>query len=804
MKAKLKSVLSIFMIFCLMLGLCACGNKDGSDAKTTDSPADTAQPDYIYTAEHKTLPDSGEYKNFNFAPYCLTESGFYMSYYAKVGENIPEGMTPEYEGQYDILEPRLAFSSYDGKSEPLENYAPVQPETDSDGKRDFQASVSLENLFLNGEGNIVTLESVYCSWSDAPEDIKPNDEEYMGHYCSEQAYYVRTLDETGAELSCARLETDIDSYISTYGARLDEQGNLVVTTEMGVRSFGMDGQPVYELDFGGYVISLTKLRDGRVAVLGFDDNGGYGQTVKIIDGAAKAFDSTSCTLPDDVYELVDGGGEYDLYFTSGTLFCGYRLEEEASEPLFDWLDCDINSNGVYKVSAGEDGVFRGFVYDDVMEVFVLSKAPYDSVPQKEHLTMAALYLDSNTQRAVINFNRSSDKYRIDVKDYSEYNTPDDWSAGYTKLFTEIMSGNMPDILSVSSELPYRQLAAKGLLEDLKPYIEADAELDLSDFFPNVISAMEVDGKLFAACSGFMVQTAAGAASIVGDTPGWTYDDYFAALEKMPEGCEGFDLGVDRNTILQVCLALDLADYVDWTTGECRFDSEDFINLLNFAASFPDLLDNNYQVSEEDSSAARIAAGKQMLTAVGFSSTDYMTENFDELFGGKATLIGFPTNHGVGNVIGMAESYAMSSTCKNKDAAWEFLRGFFTEEYQDTIYYLPTNMNAFEKQLEKAMETEYVQDANGNYLLDENGERIPVSRGTMYDGITYKEIYATTPEQAQQLRDVIAGAEKLLDYDSSIIDIVTAEASAFFAGQKSAEEVAKLVQSKANIYVNEQR
>ena len=41
-------------------------------------------------------------------------------------------------------------------------------------------------------------------------------------------------------------------------------------------------------------------------------------------------------------------------------------------------------------------------------------------------------------------------------------------------------------------------------------------------------------------------------------------------------------------------------------------------------------------------------------------------------------------------------------------------------------------------------------------------------------------------------------------DQSIIDIVLEEAAAYFAGQKSAQDVAKLIQSKANIYINEQR
>ena len=47
------------------------------------------------------------------------------------------------------------------------------------------------------------------------------------------------------------------------------------------------------------------------------------------------------------------------------------------------------------------------------------------------------------------------------------------------------------------------------------------------------------------------------------------------------------------------------------------------------------------------------------------------------------------------------------------------------------------------------------------------------------------------------------AGKLVD-DETIMGIVSEQAQAFFNGQKSAEEVARLIQSKVNIYVNEQR
>jgi len=68
----------------------------------------------------------------------------------------------------------------------------------------------------------------------------------------------------------------------------------------------------------------------------------------------------------------------------------------------------------------------------------------------------------------------------------------------------------------------------------------------------------------------------------------------------------------------------------------------------------------------------------------------------------------------------------------------------------------------------------------------------------------EEIYCLTEDQVQQIRELILTTTKVADYNQEILDIVKEQAAPFFAGQKTAQEVAKLVQSKANIYVNEQR
>ena len=60
---------------------------------------------------------------------------------------------------------------------------------------------------------------------------------------------------------------------------------------------------------------------------------------------------------------------------------------------------------------------------------------------KEGLTLACMYLDWDLrQRMIVEYNKTNDEYRINVVDYSEYATDDDYNAGVTKLTTEISGG----------------------------------------------------------------------------------------------------------------------------------------------------------------------------------------------------------------------------------------------------------------------------------------------------------------------------------------------------------------------------
>ena len=814
---RTKRTVCLLLVLAMSLALAACGSSsapaptpsaDAENAAAAKAPAATEEPVMVYAADFQELIKDS--KNFTTVR-AYTDDGLYLSTWEKVGERIPEGAKPQFEGQYDVYETFLYRLGPDGKLEKLKNYEALEAPVDEEGRKDFTSGSDIVGMCFTPDG-FVTVEASYASWNENSDNVVLYSEEYFRGQKYEQHYYIRSFDLTGKELTRADIEVPQEGWLDAYNMKLDDKGNAIVSTGDGLRAIGLDGKDAYEISISGYIGNVLQLADGRLAVNVSDEQ----QVLGILDTDTGKLTDTY-PIGFDTYSAVAGSGDFDLYYTNGAYFYGYRLGAEKPVKLFNWISCDVNGSRVSVLDV-TDGVVTGTVstYDQKtqrygLELVKVKQVPSTAVAQKEALTMAVMYLDYNIQDMIIDFNRHSDQYRIEVIDYSEYgNEQDGWDAGETKLKTEILSGKMPDILCLNG-LNYRQLASRGLLEDLYPFIDADPSLKREDFFPNVLAALEVDGKLCSTVSGFYISSAIGAASVVGDKPGWTYDEFNEALASMPEGCTAFDQYVTRDNILSLCLALDMADYVDWSTGKVSFDSPAFINLLKFANSFPSEFDwENFDWSQEESTEDRLAQGKQMLVQTSaFSIEDVFYNNYTQFLGGKITYVGYPTAHGTGNMLSFANDagYAISSKSPNKEAAWSFLRTFLTRDYQtNSVYCMPSRIDVFDKKAEAAATIEYQKNEDGKFLLDDDGEKIPVVRGNMWNRETQKmeEIYALTDEQIAQIRELVETTTKVADFDQAILDIVTEQAAPFFAGQKTAEEVAKLVQSKANLYVNEQR
>lgn len=826
---KMKKTLCLIMALAMVFGLLsACG---GGDGKT-----DTETPEYTYVPTYTELgSDIGYVYNTVVSGGLIYVAGEvegeeiveqYQSYDENGNPILDEEGNPVMEEYtYTRTEPAMFTVNLDGTDfKRMESYtAPEFPEEAEGG------SFWINNLCSVPNGGVAVVENVYYSipvygedggdgGDTAAEDTpvatgaplaatssdisvdapapdtsgQPMDYQYV------EKYNLRVFDASGAQTFCAELSSLIESedyfYVSAFAvagtgeAVLMANGNAIYV----LNADGSLKGSIDTSDLSNGISNFVTLGDGSVAALVYgEDYAAF--DLRPVDTAAMQLGEATASLPTDAYSARPSGGGYDFCYNKGESFYGYKLADGSEEKLVTWINCDVNSNNLTSPYITEEGniVCLSSEYsntgDGATTYFItLTKTPYDQVPQKTTLTLACVYLGYDIKNQILDFNRKSSDYRIEVRDYSEFNTEDDYSAGYTKLITEIGSGAVPDIM-LTDGLPIETFGAKGLLADLWPFIDADEELGgRAGVLEPVFNALSQDGKLYEITSNFYITTIAGPASIVGTEPGWTYDEMYAALDQMPEGCELFSLGTTRSDVFSSICMLNLSRFVDWTTGECSFDSDDFISLMEFANRFPETFDwEHHEWTNEDSDAYRIKEGRQLLVTLSLSDP-YSYNYYSEMFNGDMALKGFPDVPGSGAVFNMnGTGLAIASTCKNQDAAWSFVRTLLTREYQENYTYgFCTNRELCEENIQSMVGESYYS----------------------YDQVTgeEKEIIFTQ-ENADLITDLINNTSMVADYNTSQInDIINEEVAYYFSGEKTAQDVAATIQNRVSIYVNEQR
>jgi ABC-type glycerol-3-phosphate transport system substrate-binding protein len=794
---KLKRTLALALSAAAMIGtLAGCGGKTDGAGGDSSSSSDS---EYVYVPSYVELSTTDYISGESSAVYGgkLYYSGREATSVGPDGTVYTDEDDENYWTYYTSTPALFSVDLSTGESERLEGYvAPALEEG-------VQGSAYVNNLCVTDSGEIWVAENSYSYHYDVPEGVTEDDDEYWNYYVDDgEQYYLRKLDSTGAELlnlDISYLNQDSD-YFYIGGFAVDGTGNLYITDgNETVYAFDSEGQELFEVTCDSYINGLLKLSDGSIAATGYM-SGSYG--VQKIDAATKAF-GDELDMPTNVYNTYDGGGDYLFYCGSDTDLYGYNATTGECEKILNWINCDVDCDDIMTVTAQEDGtifaISRSWADDNyVTEAVTMVRTPSSEVPQKITLTYACVYLDWTVRSQIINFNKSNDTYRIEVKDYSEYNTDDDYSAGLTKLTTEIIAGNVPDLLDVS-ELPIEQYAATGLLEDLYPYMDADSELNRSAFVPAVLSALETDGKLYQMGSSFAVSTVIGDPAVVGEGMGWTLDDLNAVLDEYPDA-DVFDYYYTASDMLTTACAYSMDDFVDWQTGECSFDSDGFVKVLEFCKRFPLEFDwDNYDYDDEyEDTPSRIANGKQLLIMTDISGFQSF-QMYKAMFGGNIVYKGFPCAAKNGNALTVSGGIAMTTSCKDKDGAWQFIRSMLTEDYQSSgnIWNFPTNQAAFDAKLQEAMKINYYTDP-------ETGEQVEQSTSAWCWGDLEVEIYAIRQDEADEILNMIDSVTNVYSYDTSITDIITDEAAAYFNGEKSAEETAKLIQSRVSLYVNEKR
>lgn len=664
-------------------------------------------------------------------------------------------------------------------------------------------SVNLQSFCRNdGSPHLVAItETVDAYQFDLPEDFDAENEDKFNYFSGiTTKRFLRKINSAGLETQRINLSELCEQmgYVDISHFASDGNGNLYMAAETEVAVLNSNQELLFTVQCENTIDQFLLLGDGDIGVACFS---GEQRTLRTIQAKEKSW-GKEYPLPPNYGSLYTGTGEWLFCYENGESVYGLRAGENAGEKLFSWSIADIDQNQVETFTFLDDGKVAALLRSDGggYELALLSPTDSAAYQEKTILTFATLSLDYNTRSRIIAFNKSSDKYRIVIRDYSEFDAGDNRQAGLTKLNTEILAGRIPDLLDTSGSMPIRMYAVKGMLENLWPYIEQDPELGRKGVMEHVLQAAEINGKLYQVFSSFSMQTVLGSPKVVGNRMGWTLSELKQALSSMPKGCQIFDQFDTKASILSNVLSRNMNKYVDWIKGVCQFDSKDFISSLKFCNNFPKEIDFNN--IEYEGTPARISAGQQMLLPVSlYNFTDI--QMYKAMFGGEVTFIGYPTESGIASNFSLGTGMAMSSTCEHKKAAWSVLRRLLLPGKDEYIADFPTNRAAFDKLARESMTPEYAVDEDGNYILDGSGQPIEESKGGwMWDNLEI-DLKATSQEEYDQIMALYKAIDSVENQDQTIYEIVLENASAYFSGDRSAEDMAKLIQSRVKLYVGEQ-
>ena len=629
---------------------------------------------------------------------------------------------------------------------------------------------------------------------------------------------------------------------------------------------------------------LYALKDGTVLMM--EDSGSSSKILTYDKGQKKFVESVA--LPTALLgSSVFGGTKYGIYLAGDDGIYGVNPGSSQLTPVVNYVNSDLDVQGVMKVIEAEDGrlAIQAYGSEFSLDTYILEPVAPEDVKEKKEITLGGYYIGYEVRSEVINFNKENDQYRITLLDYSQYDLDsDDFdnSTGMTRMNTDIVSGNVPDIVLLSEYMPVNSYISKGLFTDLTQLYDSDPDIDRSDFMENVVDAFRTDGKIYVAVPGFTVTGVAGKKKYIGDGKDLTIAKAKEVASSL--GLQDKDIFglTDRDTVFSSAIEFSGDRFINREEHTCDFNNAEFQELLEFVKNLPE------QISEEQYNDYYTQyLGDKAILGLQYISTVYdyyyMTR---QLYGDlDVTVTGFPSGDNKGAAVSASMQLGISSKASDQDGCWQFVRRFLLPEYQNKMEgSLPISRAAIKaqgqaiiddlKEQQKEYE-DYMNELNSSMSIgspaaepvdeapaeakddedaaqedpdedleeseDLTGKPIPEEdfNGTHEEYEAYVKEFekdmasadATTEEVIIPGDEILAdeenaaayglsalpefgeddlkALEKILDglsfsvnAETDVLNIISEEAAAFFAGQKSAAEVSDIIQSRVQVYLKE--
>ena len=448
-----------------------------------------------------------------------------------------------------------------------------------------------------------------------------------------------------------------------------------------------------------------------------------------------------------------------------------ELSMDSPKTYMEWANYGIVGDTVAEVFEFVDGRIGAVIRNGekkCYEVAILIPKDVEGVSERTELVLGVLTSNSILEEAVADFNKQQRDVRVIVKEYQEAGSARTTDEAITVLAGDIMTGKGPDILAIAPGVNGQILFSSGVLENLQPYVEKSSIINQEEYLTAAWNFCKDGENLFAVPTEFTLMTLVGKSEVVGVEPGLSVEDLMGLAQAYPES--SLLERTSNMTVFSTCISFRADTFIDWETNTCNFHTDAFYEMLNFADAFP-----NESEAVTSREVDRYRSGKVLLKEVQLYSVDSYMQIFEDFGTREITFSGYPTTNDVpGNMISQCnEIYGISSTSEHKEEAWEYIEAFvlWNGERKKTVGY-PTNILELKESLTNELaDKEELDDAFKEELVNKFVEMAKKAAGDS-------------------------------SWEAAVARIVLEEVEGYFAGNKSAEEAAQIIQNRVQLYLDE--
>lgn len=497
---------------------------------------------------------------------------------------------------------------------------------------------------------------------------------------------------------------------------------------------------------------------------------------------------------------VTDGGVYNIDVEGGTckmalsFNCSVCNRYLASKSELKYAD---DNTFLFSYSLGYSGANR-----IPFAICTFTKSSEYPAAGRNILTVASTEdLDYSISEAIMRFNSESDtsfmlfdnRYKTNSEiDYANTDNTDQaalkklnsYAAVSDRLTMDILAGEGPDILITNGA--NEQLSKKDYFIDLSDYLKNESGVSEADYFTNAIEASKFNGSLYQLPIGFYVDCILAPSDAFGSKNGLTFEEYIQMVKTV---CNGTDpvydhqLAFSRTEVATKLFANTSEKYIK--DGKIDVNNNDFKAILDYCKELP--AKGFYEGKDVDAEWEDLMTSKENMRVqptVVYGFYEY------EVFAGKfkdVVICGYPSVDGRPATIGSDMAVSISSHTSDESSCKKFLSILLSEDIQKTLFMnIPIN-----KECARDLALLEIEEHNGN--VDANEDNKFAKAGKKVDA-------SVADKYIEQLST--ATTSSFVYHSISLI--IYEEIPAYFEGQKSFEDVAKVINDRAQKVLDERK